>query len=110
MTQHHSGLLHFHLRKRLAKQPPKDRVKLLVDKIVYVIAFVNPIMNLPQLLKIWINQDAAGISLVSWCSFALFSIIWFFYGVVHKEKPIIIMNASLFVVQVGIIIGTLLHM
>lgn len=103
------GLLHFNIRVKRKDYPSKDQLKNLFDKFIYIIVFLVPIMNLPQLLQIWVNKDASGVSLISWTSFSIFSFIWFVYGTIHKDKPIIIMNSTLMIIQAYIAYGVYLY-
>ena len=107
------GPFHFHLRKRifqnLEKFPHPNKVKRIYDKLIYIIIFLGPLLNLPQLLKIIISKDASGLSLISWLCFSFFSLIWFFYGILHKDKPIIYTNLGLFFVQILIVFGIFLY-
>jgi len=66
-------------------------------------------MNLPQLFKIWLHKDASGVSFISWMSFSVFSLIWLMYGILHKDKPIILMNLALVVIQALIATGAFLY-
>ena len=79
------------------------------DKFIYVIVILGPIVNLPQLLRIWINKSAEDVSLTSWLSFTIISIVWFIYGILHKKRPIIIMNFFLAIVQALIALGAFLY-
>lgn len=80
-----------------------------VDKLIYVFAIGGPLMNIPQLLKIWTEKNAAGVSVLSWIGFALTSLIWLIYGIIHKEKPIVVANCLYLIFQIGVIIGTLMY-
>lgn len=109
-----SGATHHHyLRKRIHVRheafPHPDKTKQFFDKLIYLIVFLSPIMNVPQLLKIWIEKDASGISLISWISFSFFSLIWLIYGVLHKEKAIIFMNFALVIIQALVATGAVLY-
>ncbi len=86
-----------------------DRFKREIDRLIYVVVILCPIMNLPQLLKIWILKDASGVSLISWVSFSVFSFAWLVYGISHKDKPIVFMNFALMIMQVFIAVGTFLY-
>jgi uncharacterized protein with PQ loop repeat len=66
-------------------------------------------MNLPQLYKIWFFKTAAGVSFISWISFSVISVLWFVYGILHRDKHIIAMNAALMVIQAFIAIGALIY-
>jgi len=113
MGTHSQGLHHFQIRKRTHQKhepyPHPDKLKRFFDKVIYFVVILGPIMNLPQLFKIWIYQNATGVSLVSWIGFTIFSIIWLIYGILHKEKPIIFMNLFLMVIQAFIALGTFLY-
>ena len=113
MTLQSQALHHQHIRKRIYKNheefPHPDKVKRFFDRLIYFAVFAMPIMNIPQLLEIWLNKSAKGVSLVSWIGFAFLSSIWFVYGLLHKEKPIIFMNGSLIFLQLAIVIGIVLY-
>ena len=88
-----SGLHHLHVRKRFYKNlepfPAKSFWKRLLDRAVLAAGVAGPIMTIPQVLDIFLSQNAAGVSVISWSSYALFDIIWIIYGFVHREMPII---------------------
>jgi uncharacterized protein with PQ loop repeat len=93
MVHDSHGLHHFHRRKRIhlhhEPYPHPDALKRVMDKLIYVVGVFGPIMTVPQVVKIWIEQNAAGISLVSWVAYLITALFWLAYGVLHKEKPII---------------------
>ena len=68
-----------------------------------------PIMNIPQVLKIWMEKDASGVSMLSWASFSVISVMWFIYGMLHKERPVMIMNFALVFMQLSIVLGVYLY-
>jgi uncharacterized protein with PQ loop repeat len=80
-----------------------------IDRLIYIVVVVGPIMNVPQLYKIWAHKDATGVSAVSWIGFSVGSLLWIVYGVAHKDKPIIIMNVALMIIQALIAVGTVLY-
>jgi len=81
----------------------------IIRKLIYLAVIAGPLMNLPQLFKIWYYQNAAGVSLISWLGFSTISIVWFLYGISRKDKPIIYMNFSLIIIQLMIALGTLIY-
>ena len=113
MADHNIGLYHYHIRKRIHQKyeefPHPDKLKRTMDKIIYVVVILGPLMNIPQLFKIWYYKDASGVSVVSWFGFSIFSAVWLFYGILHKEKPIIFMNIGLIIVQILIAVGALIY-
>ncbi len=110
MVSNHSALYHFHKRKKeILGKEEKSNLKAFVDKIIYIVAASGPIMTIPQVYKIWHEKNASGVSLISWASYLIAAIIWLFYGVMHKEKPIIFTEIVWIVLQLAIIFGVFLY-
>ena len=99
---------HIHKRKEIhtKNQNPK-KFKKTIDYLIYAVAILAPIMTIPQVLKIWVYQNASGISLISWTSYLIFAFVWLSYGIVHKEKPIIITNILWIIMKIFVVIGTI---
>jgi uncharacterized protein with PQ loop repeat len=87
----------------------RSQTKAPIDTLIYVAVFLGPAMNVPQLLKVWIERNATGVSALSWFGFAFISFFWLAYGVVHKQWPIIIMNVLLILLQSAVGIGALIY-
>jgi MtN3 and saliva related transmembrane protein len=113
MPTQNLGMHHLHKRKRvykkLEKYPHPDKFKRIFDKLIYFVAIFGPLFTIPQVIKIWINHDASSISIFSWSGYLCLSIIWFTYGVLHREKPIIITNTLIFILNLLVVIGTILY-
>ncbi len=107
------GLRHYSLRKRIHQKneayPSPDKFKRFYDKFIYAIVILAPIVNIPQLLKIWIEKDASGVSAISWLFFSVMSVTWFVYGILHKDRHIWMMYSALIVIQAFIAIGAILY-
>lgn len=104
------GLHHLHKRKRskLKKQTcPDNKLKRLMDKLIYVVAIFGPLVVLPQLFEIWINKRVEGVSIITWGGFLIASLFWVVYGLIHKEKPIILMNMLWTFIYLAIVMGIL---
>jgi len=46
------------------------------------------LMTIPQVLTIWIGQQAAGVSILSWSVYLVSAILWFWFGMQKKDKNI----------------------
>ncbi|HEX8932190.1 MAG TPA: SemiSWEET family transporter [Patescibacteria group bacterium] len=103
-----SSFGHHHASRKLHKHKKLNSLWLtLVDKSIYIIAIVAVLANVPQLMNIWVGKNLAGVSLLSWVGFLIGSLFWLWYGVLHKERPIVITNFLLILVQSGIVLGLL---
>ena len=107
------GFHHLHKRKRIYQKhepyPHPDKLKRYYDKFMFFIAFLCPLINLPQLFDIWLEKNASGVSFASWTGFSIISVVWLFYGILHRSKPIIVMNFFLVIIQSLIAFGTFLY-
>ena len=108
-----SPAVHIHKRKRgiVKNSPyphPDPRVQFL-DKLILVVAVLYPLMTLPQIYKIWTTHDASGVSLPTWVLYTVFTIPFLIYGIVHKEKPLIIMYSLWLLVYIGVLGGIILY-
>ena len=71
------------------------------------VALIGPLVTLPQLVEIWSRGADAGVSIITWAGYLALSVFWLSYGIMHKEKPIIIANVLYFVINLIIVIGLL---
>jgi uncharacterized protein with PQ loop repeat len=110
---HSKGLHHFEKRKRIHEKhepyPHPDRLKRFIDKAIYVVGILGFVMTIPQLAKIWLYQNPAGVSVITWASYLIFAVFWVIYGLAHKDRPIIVTFSLLVVMDALIVIGVLLH-
>ena len=67
-----------------------------------VVATASPLIALPQLFDIYTKKNVAGVSPATWIAYIFTATIWFAYGIIHKEK-VIIVNGAL-----GIILSSLI--
>lgn len=113
MANHTEPIHHYHTRKRiyhkLEEYPHPDKWKRFLDKSIYIVGAVGPIMTIPQLMKIWVEKNASGVSVISWGAYLVTAIFWLSYGIAHKEKPIIFTYSIWIVLEIFIVIGTLMY-
>lgn len=103
------NLAHHYLLKRDLKEKGRSGWIKFLDTLVYVGAFLTPIVTLPQVLKIYSEKNASGVSIWSWVGYCFASVIWLLYGFAHKENPIIFSNFPLFILNIIIVIGIILY-
>lgn len=113
MVQDTVGLHHFHKRKRryVNKEPypHPDMWKRFMDNSVYVIGVLGPILTIPQLITIWVDKNVAGVSGVTWGAYLIGANFWLAYGVMHKEKPIILTYSLWIIIYIAIVVGILMY-
>ncbi|MBW2981380.1 hypothetical protein KY343_00740 [Candidatus Woesearchaeota archaeon] len=113
MVHETHGLHHLHKRKRIhvkhEKYPHPNKLKRFMDHIIYFIGIVGPLMTIPQIWKIWVGKNAAGVSIISWTAYFITAFFWLTYAVLHREKPLIFTYSIWIILEAMIVIGTILY-
>ena len=108
-----AGLRHLHLRKRQGNDyepyPARGFWLRFLDHLVLVVGIIGPVATIPQILKIYLTQNAAGVSALSWGTWALLDIPWILYGLAHRERPIAITYILWCTANTLVFVGVLLY-
>ncbi|MBR9704385.1 hypothetical protein GOV12_03165 [Candidatus Pacearchaeota archaeon] len=107
-VRHHQNIRK-RVHKKFEKYPHNNRFKRVIDKLVYIAGFFGLAMTIPQIFKIWIEQNASGISVISWISYMIVGFVMITYSIAHKEKPLIIIYSIWEIFYLFIIVGTLIY-
>ncbi|HQT82971.1 MAG TPA: SemiSWEET family transporter [Candidatus Paceibacterota bacterium] len=104
-----------HLRSRVIATsgrepfPARSAPKRLLDYVMYGVGVLAPLALLPQVIQIYTTKSAAGLSLSTWALLTFFNALWVLYGVVHRDKPIILTNILFTILNATIVVGVLLY-
>lgn len=114
--QHADVERHMHLRKRarrphavLHAYPSSNRLIRFVDGVMYVVGIIGPLVSIPQLIEIYIRHNANGISVATWTGYVFLTVLWLVYGIVHRERPIILTQTIWLVINIAVVIGAILY-
>ena len=109
MRQH--GLHHIHLRKRIHQKyepyPHPNKWMNFMDRFLIIVAVIGPLTTAPQIYDIFWTKSVNGLSFWTWLLYSVLSIPWLFYGLVHRDKPLII-SSILWVILQGIVAAGIL--
>ena len=103
-----------HLRSRtlvaqgLEPFPARSAWKRFLDRLMYSVGVLAPLALMPQVISIYVDHEKQGVSLETWVLLAVFNVLWVVYGIVHKDKPIIITHTLFTILDVSIVAGVLL--
>ncbi len=107
------ALHHLHKRKRvhekLEKYPHPNKGVRFLDNLLLVVAVIGPMANIPQIIKIFVLKSSAGVSTLTFTFFVIFNIPWIIYGIVHKEKPIVIAYLLWLITNLIVVVGTFIY-
>ena len=84
---------HQHIRARVnedMEQYPHPSIgKRWLDRAVVLMGIGTMLATIPQVLEIWANQNAEGVSAITWSYYSLYGVLMRAYGVVHHERVIV---------------------
>ena len=104
---------HKHMRKRLyaLKQPfPNKNARIrFLDRLATWLGLGTSIVTFHQVYLIFSNQDAGSVSTFAWIYFTVFAVTFLIYGVIHKEKPIIITYSLMAISNALVVVGSLIY-
>jgi uncharacterized protein with PQ loop repeat len=67
------------------------------------------LMTIPQALTIWIGQQAAGVSIVSWSAYLASAILWLWFGIRKQDKNIYLPCVGWIVLDIAVIVGAIIY-
>ncbi len=67
------------------------------------------LMTVPQVLTIWVGQQAAGVSVLSWSAYLLSALLWFWFGLVKRDKNIYLPCVGWIVLNSAVIAGAVVY-
>lgn len=74
-----------------------------------VVSIIQPLAAVPQVIKIWTEKSAVGVSLWTWLGFSAVGVVFLFYGIMHRLKPFIINQVIWFMLDIFIVVGIALY-
>ncbi len=80
-----------------------------LDILVYVMSFASMFFTLDQARLIWLEHNAAGVSLPTWGIYFCSSTIWCLYGYAHKDKTIFYINGTWILIDGIVTLGILVY-
>ena len=111
--QHIEPIHHYHVRKRVhhwfKDYPHPKWGKRFLDRGVFFIGALGPLVTLPQLYSIWSTKDASGLSLFTWIAYIFIALFWITYGAAHQEHSIIFTYSCWILIHVAMVFGIYLY-
>jgi len=105
------GAHHLYRRKHIdhAPYPHPDKKIRVIDTIAMINCILMPLTTVPQIYKIYIFKEVAGISLAMWIMYSISCSIMLMYAITHKLKQLIVLNLLWLIAQLVIIFGVLIY-
>ena len=87
----------------------KEKWKRVFHKLAYLAGLAASVATIPQIIKIWVEKDTSGVSILTWSSYLIIAVILAIYGKIHKERLMVIMYILLTIAEALIVVGIIVH-
>ena len=85
--------------------PSETRLK----GILGMMSIFTMFMTVPQVWTIWVGHQAAGVSVLSWSAYLLSAVLWFWYGLMKRDKNIYLPCIGWIGLDAAVIAGVLVY-
>ena len=77
-------------------------------RILGFMSVFSMLMTIPQVWTIWVNHQAAGVSVASWSAYLLSALLWFVFGLRQRDKNIYLPCIGWIGLDVAVVTGAIL--
>jgi uncharacterized protein with PQ loop repeat len=81
----------------------------LLKRVLGSMSIFTLLMTVPQVWTIWVGHLTAGVSIISWSAYLLSAILWFWYGLVKRDKNIYLPCVGWVGLDAAVIVGVIVH-
>jgi uncharacterized protein with PQ loop repeat len=67
------------------------------------------LMTVPQVWTIWVNHQAAGVSVLSWSAYLFSAVLWFWYGLRQRDINLYLPCVGWVGLDIAVIAGALVY-
>ena len=67
------------------------------------------LMTIPQVLTIWVGHRAAGVSVLSWSAYLASAVLWFWYGILKRDRNIYLPCVGWIILDGAVIVGAVVY-
>ena len=80
-----------------------------MDRVLGGLSVFTLLMTIPQVLTIWREHQAAGLSLLSWSAYLLSAFVWLWYGLRKRDKHIYLPCVGWILLDGAVVVGALVY-
>jgi uncharacterized protein with PQ loop repeat len=77
----------------------------LLRRLLAGMSIFTMLMTIPQVYTIWINHQAAGVSVLSWSAYLLAALLWFVHGVRSGDRNIYLACVGWVILDIAVVVG-----
>jgi uncharacterized protein with PQ loop repeat len=89
-----------------AGTPPSDTA---LRRLLGGMSVFTMLMTIPQILTIWVSHQAAGVSVLSWSAYLASAVLWFWYGLLKRDRNIYLPCVGWIALDGAVIVGAIVY-
>jgi uncharacterized protein with PQ loop repeat len=78
-------------------------------RVLAAMSILTLLMSIPQALTIWVGHQAAGVSILTWSTYFVSAILWFWFGLKKRDKNIYLPCVGWILVDAVIVLGVFIY-
>src|SRR2546425_12829289 len=86
---------------------PKSSTTTTFDRLLWVLSIITIVMTIPQVLSIWLNRTAEGVSVISWGTYLVAACVWLVHGIRQRDPAIYFACIGWIGLDAAIVVGAL---
>jgi uncharacterized protein with PQ loop repeat len=75
------------------------------NRILYALSILTMVMTIPQVVSIWLNRSATGVSVLTWSTYLVSACVWLIHGIRRRDPNIYLPCIGWIVLDAVIVIG-----
>lgn len=86
-----------------------DGTGTVLHRVLGFMSIFTMLMTIPQVWTIWVQHQAAGVSVLSWGAYLLSALLWFWYGLQKGDRNIYLACVGWIGLDCAVIVGALTY-
>jgi uncharacterized protein with PQ loop repeat len=79
------------------------------DRVLYAFSIITILMTIPQVLSVWVNRSAQGVSIVTWGTYLVSACVWLAHGLRQRDPTIYRACVAWIVLDGAIVVGAIIY-
>jgi uncharacterized protein with PQ loop repeat len=81
----------------------------MLRRVLGAMSIFTIVMTVPQVWTIWVDHQAAGVSVLSWSAYLLSALLWFWHGLRERDRNIYLPCIAWIAADGAVIVGAVLY-
>ncbi len=89
--------------------PPPAPAGGTLEKVIPLLSVFTMAMTVPQVWSVWVQENTAGVSLLSWGAYLVSALLWFFHGLRRRDRTIWVACIGWILLDAAVVAGVLVR-